>query len=184
MSPRPRQATDEAIIQATFRAIARVGPMRRPWPTSRARLACQRRRWSNALVRSGSFCWPPRRPEAAARACCSLGCGNNTARRWRRSSGWRNDGDLGSTPTEIAHTLAFLQIDLTDPDFHRHALATSQDTRDGIRALVKDAIAAGEVRRCHSGSSRLHSRRRSTDRCSIGRSIGRERSWSGYVATY
>ena len=50
---------------------------------------------------------------------------------------------MGTTPAEIAHNLAFLQIDLTDPDFHRHALAASTGTRDGIRALVKDPLRRG-----------------------------------------
>src|SRR5262245_66089231 len=55
---------------------------------------------------------------------------------------------LGSTPREIAHHLAFLQIDLTEPDFHRHALAGSAGMRAGIRGLIKEAIAAGELRPC------------------------------------
>ena len=35
-----------------------------------------------------------------------------------------------------------------DADFHRHALAASRGMQAGIRALVKDAIAAGELERC------------------------------------
>jgi hypothetical protein len=35
---------------------------------------------------------------------------------------------MGSTPEAIAKTLAFLQIDLTDPDLHRHALAAARGT--------------------------------------------------------
>jgi len=58
---------------------------------------------------------------------------------------------MGSTPEAIANTLAFLQIDLTDPDFHRHALAASRGTRDGLRALVDDAVKSGELRRCGAG---------------------------------
>ena len=58
---------------------------------------------------------------------------------------------MGRTPAEVANNLAFLQIDLTDPDFHRHALAGSSGTRAGIRALVRDAISAGELRRCDPG---------------------------------
>jgi AcrR family transcriptional regulator len=62
---------------------------------------------------------------------------------------------LGATPREIAHHLAFLQIDLTEPDFHRHALAGSVGMRTGIRALIKEAVAAGELR--PSDASRLAS---------------------------
>ena len=52
---------------------------------------------------------------------------------------------MGTTPAEIAHNLTFLQLDLPDDDFHRHALAASAGMRAGIRALVRDAIAAGEL---------------------------------------
>jgi hypothetical protein len=45
---------------------------------------------------------------------------------------------MGSTPAEISNTLAFLQIDLTDPAFHRLALKSSGAVHAGIRALVKD----------------------------------------------
>jgi BetI-type transcriptional repressor, C-terminal len=55
---------------------------------------------------------------------------------------------MGSTPEQISNTLAFLQIDLTDPEFHRFALQSSGQTYEGIRQLVADAIAAGELRRC------------------------------------
>lgn len=58
---------------------------------------------------------------------------------------------MGSTPDAVANTLAFVQIDLTDPAFHRHALAASRRTREGLRGLVKEAIAAGEIRRCDAG---------------------------------
>ena len=47
--------------------------------------------------------------------------------------------------------MAFLQIDLPDEDFHRHALAASRGMRAGIQALVRDAIAAGELVQCDAG---------------------------------
>jgi AcrR family transcriptional regulator len=52
---------------------------------------------------------------------------------------------LGSTPEEISNSLAFLQIDLVDPEFHRHALASSTAIHAGIRALVADAARNGEL---------------------------------------
>ena len=152
MSPRPRQASDEAIVQATFRAIARVGPMR----LTLADVAREAGVSAAALVqRFGS-------KRDLLLAAASAGAGGEELlfaglRRQHRSPLAALTGladcmvMLGATPTEIAHTLAFLQIDLTDPDFHRHAVAASAGTRAGIRALVRDAIAAGELRRCHSG---------------------------------
>src|SRR4029079_16337269 len=42
-------------------------------------------------------------------------------------------------------SLAFLQIDISDPDFHAHTLVMSKKHVAGYRALLKDAIAAGEL---------------------------------------
>jgi AcrR family transcriptional regulator len=65
---------------------------------------------------------------------------------------------MGTNPEEIANTLAFLQIDLTDSEFQRHALDGSRGMRRGIRGLVNDAIKAGELVRCdsHRLASALH----------------------------
>ncbi|MBI3758259.1 MAG: TetR family transcriptional regulator [Deltaproteobacteria bacterium] len=52
------------------------------------------------------------------------------------------------TPEAMANSLAFLEIDLTDPDFHRLALANSRAMMAGYRALLDDAVAARELRRC------------------------------------
>jgi hypothetical protein len=53
---------------------------------------------------------------------------------------------LGETPEEIANSLAFLQIDLTDAEFHGHALASSTVIHEGIRGLLREAQRAGELR--------------------------------------
>ena len=50
-----------------------------------------------------------------------------------------------ATPESMANNLAFLQLDLSDPDFHRLALAHARDLRRGIEALLEDAAAAGEL---------------------------------------
>jgi AcrR family transcriptional regulator len=52
------------------------------------------------------------------------------------------------TPEALANNLAFLEIDLTDPDFHRLALANSRAMMAGYRALLDEAVAAGELVRC------------------------------------
>jgi hypothetical protein len=53
-----------------------------------------------------------------------------------------------SSPDELANSVAFLQMDLTDPDFRRPALANSKQVLAGYEALIRDAIAAGELARC------------------------------------
>ena len=44
--------------------------------------------------------------------------------------------------------LAFLQIDLSDPDFRRPALEQSRHLLAGYEALLRDAIDAGELVEC------------------------------------
>ena len=58
---------------------------------------------------------------------------------------------MGTTPEAIANNMTFLQIDLKDREFHAHALAASEGMRHGIEALIRDAIAAGELVRCDAG---------------------------------
>jgi AcrR family transcriptional regulator len=149
MSPRPRQASDEDILRATFRAISRVGPVR----LTLADVAREAGISAAALVqRFGS-------KRGLLLAAAAAGSGGEDVlfaglRARHRSPLAALMGlaecmvMLGSTPEAIANTLAFLQIDLTDPDFYRHALASSQGTRDGIRALVRDAIRAKELVPC------------------------------------
>ena len=55
---------------------------------------------------------------------------------------------MAETPEALANNLAFLQIDLTDPDFHRLAAEHSRATENGYRALLEEAVAAGELLRC------------------------------------
>jgi hypothetical protein len=50
------------------------------------------------------------------------------------------------TPEELANSLAFLQIDITDPEFHRHTLEMSKKHLAGYKRLLKEAVAAGELK--------------------------------------
>lgn len=149
---RPRKASDLSILKAAFRAISRLGPARLTLAdvaeeagVSAAALV-QRFGSKRALLlaaakdaaQGGDYIFPGLRARHSSPVAALLGLADCMAL-------------MGTTPAEIAHNLAFLQIDLTDPDFHRHALAASTGTRDGIRALVKDAVAAGELRRCDTG---------------------------------
>ncbi len=52
------------------------------------------------------------------------------------------------TPAEMANSLAFLEMDLTDPDFHRLALRSSKAIVAGYRALLEDAVQAREIVSC------------------------------------
>jgi AcrR family transcriptional regulator len=54
---------------------------------------------------------------------------------------------MGS-PEELANGLAFLQMDISDREFRKYALESFQKTVAGYRALLDDAVKAGELKPC------------------------------------
>src|SRR5437868_743557 len=52
---------------------------------------------------------------------------------------------LAASPGALARSLAYLQIDLADPDFRVNLLAQSRATRAGIAELLEAAVAAGDL---------------------------------------
>jgi AcrR family transcriptional regulator len=149
VSPRPRQASDAEILAAALTAILRHGPVR----LTLAHVAREAGLSPAALVqRFGS-------KRGLLLAVASGGPEGNaaifTSLRERHASpvaallGMADQmAMLGRTRTEIANSLAFLQIDLADPAFLKLAARSSAACRDGIRALVQDAIATGELLPC------------------------------------
>ncbi len=53
---------------------------------------------------------------------------------------------MGESPGGIAHHLAYLQLDLNDPDLYQSAREMARGAREGIRKLLEAAVAAGELR--------------------------------------
>lgn len=51
-------------------------------------------------------------------------------------------------PETLANHLALLQMDLSDPEFHRLALDHWHAMHGGIRTLLEDAVRAGELVNC------------------------------------
>jgi AcrR family transcriptional regulator len=149
MSPRPRETSDTEILQAAFRAIAHLGPARltladvaREAGVSPAALV-QRFGSKRALLLAAAadaagghaYIFPGLRARHRSAVKALLGLAECMR-------------VLGDTPAQIAHSLAFLQIDLTDPEFLVHAQASSAGFHAGIRGLVADAIAARELVAC------------------------------------
>lgn len=149
MSPRPRQASDEDMLKAAFRAIAKLGPGRltladvaREAGVSAAALV-QRFGSKRALLlaaaadaaQGSDYIFPGLRARHRSPLAALLGLAECMTL-------------MGSTPDAVANTLSFLRLDLIDPEFHNHAVAASLGMREGLRALVKEAIEAGELRRC------------------------------------
>jgi hypothetical protein len=55
---------------------------------------------------------------------------------------------FSATPEELANSIAYLHIDLSDPVFHKHILESSRAVQRGYRALLDDAIEARELVDC------------------------------------
>jgi AcrR family transcriptional regulator len=180
MSPRPRQASDEDILKAAFRAIARLGPARLTLADVSAEAGVsaaalvQRFGSKRALLLAAAadaasgadYVFPALRARHRSPTAALLGLGDCMTL-------------LGTTPQALAHNLAFLRGDLADPDLHRHALASSQRMRDGIKALVRDAVRGGELVRCDAGrlAAALHA---TLDGSLLGWAVHRE----GELATW
>jgi AcrR family transcriptional regulator len=54
---------------------------------------------------------------------------------------------MSESPGGLAHHLAYLQSDLSDPGMFAHVAAQMRATRAGIRAMLADAVAGGELKR-------------------------------------
>jgi AcrR family transcriptional regulator len=149
MSPRPRRNSDLEILYAAFRAIARFGPVKltladvaREAGVSPASLV-QRFGSKRALLLAASadaagghvFIFEGLRARHRSTKGAVLGLAECMS-------------VLGDTPEQVAHSLAFLQLDLTDPEFREQARQRSRGFHAGLVALVKDGIAAGEFIPC------------------------------------
>jgi len=55
---------------------------------------------------------------------------------------------MAGTPEMMSNSLAFLQMDLTDPDFHKHAHEHSRAMQGELKSLLDEAVHAGELQRC------------------------------------
>jgi len=151
VSPRPRTIDDAEILAATARVIERVGPANLTLalvakevglaPATLVQRFGSKRELLLALARSGggetaAFVERLREehgsPLAAARefVLCFAA--------------------LARSPEEMANHLAFLQMDLTDPAFHRITLDLFKDHQQSLERLLREAVKAGELARCET----------------------------------
>lgn len=52
---------------------------------------------------------------------------------------------MAATPEMLSNNLAFLQIDLTDPEFHQHAHAHSRAMHAELKSLLDEAVKQGDL---------------------------------------
>jgi AcrR family transcriptional regulator len=146
VSPRPRTASNDAILDGVGRAIARVGPARlaltdvaeetglspatliQRFGSKRGMLlAALERGMADAGRRVSEIRVRQQSPLAALVAVATDVAGQ------------------GSAPAAVANHLAFLQADLDDPEVHRLALERSRRAVAVYRGLIAEAVGAGEL---------------------------------------
>src|SRR5262245_3842801 len=150
MSPRPRATSDQTILSAAYRVVSRLGPN-----LTLADVAKEAGVSPATLVqRFGS--------KRALLLALTAGASSGVAAEFARiRSAHRSPlaalyavGDcmalMAGTPEMMANSLAFLQIDLTDPEFHTHAHAHSRATQAELKVLLDAAVRAGELRRSNT----------------------------------
>lgn len=146
MSPRPRKVTDDDLFMAAQRAMSRLGP----GELTLADIATEAGVTAGLLVqRFGS-------KRALLLALSKHFSGGTGAMFARLRSGHRSPlatlraysdciAGLASSPAAFARNFAYLQIDLTDPDFRKHLAKQALATRQELQKLIREAITAGEL---------------------------------------
>ena len=148
VSPRPRVTSDAEILGATRRVVTRLGPhltladVAREARVSPAMLVQRfgsKRGLLLAFAASGGAGVPEEFARIRKAARSPLAAVYATADRMAA---------MAPTPEALSNSLAFLQMDLVDPDFHRHARAHSRVMQRELKALLDEAVSGGELRRC------------------------------------
>jgi AcrR family transcriptional regulator len=148
VSPRPRATSDEDLLAATHRVVSRLGPnltlgdVAREAGVSPATLMQRfgsKRGLLLAFAAAGSGDLSDQFKAMRAKHRSPLAAIYETARCMAA---------MADTPETLSNSLAFLQMDLVDPDFHKHAHAHARGMNAGIRGFLDEAVAEGELRRC------------------------------------
>lgn len=148
MSPRPRKASDDEIFAAAHRVMLRTAPEQ----FTLAAIAGEAGLTAGALVqRFGSKLGLLR----ALAAQLTEGSGELLAAIRAEApsplAAVRRYADcmaqMGGSPGALAHHLAWLQLDLTDEDMHRHLRAQAAIARETLKGWLEDAVATRELKR-------------------------------------
>ena len=148
MSPRPRKVTDEEVFAATHRATNRLAP----GELTLAEIAAEAGVTAGALTqRFGSkrqllLALAKGAAESTGDFIGQLRAGHRSPLAAVRAYAECMAG-LAQSPAALARNLAYLQIDLADPDFREQLSVQARATRAGLRDLLEAAVAAGELKR-------------------------------------
>jgi AcrR family transcriptional regulator len=149
MSPRPRETSDAEILAAAARVMQRRSPVEltladvakeagvvpatiiQRFGTKRELLLANCKAWTADVA--GQFAVAHAKYGSPLKTLIELSV---------ECSGF------AATPESMANHLAYLQIDLTDPEFHTILLTQYATTRDETRKLQDDAVTARELKPC------------------------------------
>ena len=146
MSPRPRMSSDEDLLAATHRVVSRVGPnltlsdVAREAGVSAATLVQRfgsKRALLLAFVSSATGATAAQFAHISAMHPDPLDALREVVRCYAL---------MAPTPAAVSNALAFLQVDLSDPEFHTHAHTQAKDTLRELRRLLDAAVAAKRLR--------------------------------------
>ena len=146
MSPRPRKATDEEVFAAAVRVMQRVGPAE----LTLAEIAREAGLTAGALVQR----FGGKKELLRAMAAGLAGAADGMLAGLRAKSRTPLDtlrayarchAQLAPSPEALARNLAYLHLDLTDPELHASLLAQAKATRRSLAALVREAAEAKEL---------------------------------------
>ena len=143
---RPRTVDDDAVLAAASQVVNRVGP---------SRLTLQR------VADEVGLSAPTLVQRFGSKRGLLLAMGDQAAAGWPEvfaAARARTQSPLDSlvgalvdltshvaTPEAMANSIAFLQIDLSDPEFHERAVASMRRMRDLMAELLAEAVEAGEL---------------------------------------
>ena len=148
MSPRPRKVSDEQIFAAAHRATQRLAPSE----LTLAEIASEAGVTAGALAqRFGSkrallLALAKGAAESSGDFIAGLKKVHKSPLAAVRAYG-ECMGQLAQSPAALARNLAYLQIDLADPDFRAQLAVQTVATRAGLTDLLESAVKAGELKR-------------------------------------
>lgn len=146
MCARPRKVTDDDVFMAAYRVMSRVGPdeltlghiateagvtaglLVQRFGSKRELLLKLSARFSAGTVEMFTQLRQRHRsPLAVLRAYAECMAG------------------MADTPEALMRNLAYLQIDLTEPDFRKNFAKSAKATREELQKLIREATDAGEL---------------------------------------
>jgi len=149
MSPRPRTIADADILIAASRVISQVGPTR----LTLADVGRASGLSPGALVKRfgskrGLLLAMSRQSMESVDACFAMVRSAHPAPLDAFVAAALEMARYVKTPQEVANSLAYLQIDLSDPDFYALMKENSKRMEAGYRTLLDEAVEAAELVPC------------------------------------